>query len=149
MTEKYPNSNGGKETRDNPPTPAHEGSPGPAVEPNTDATWHLQWAVSEALLRTVYDVIEHPGTDAQTAAATVALQVVQATRSFDLTSDADRETLAGQANSVTDRLLELIDTADEFTVSDLQGAVEALALRIVHHQLPIGGNEQTEGGEDE
>ncbi|WP_280483915.1 hypothetical protein [Nocardia farcinica] len=149
MNERFPNTSAHNQDGDNQLAPAHELSPSLAVEPDSDAEWQLRWTVSEALLRTVYEVVEHPGADVRSAAATVALEVVQATRIFNLADEADQHTLAMQADYVADRLIELIDAYDELTTSDFQGGVEALALMLVRQLLPADTAEQAEGGGDE
>ncbi|MBF6446622.1 hypothetical protein ACWDXV_32400 [Nocardia nova] len=120
----------------------------PYAEPDHDREQRLAWDVSEALLRAVYDAAERTGEHARSVAVTVALQQVERTHAF-VSNEDDQHHLAAQANYVADRLIELIDAYDELTTSDLQGAIEALALRLVHHQLPVGGVEQTEGGDHE
>ncbi|OXR47091.1 hypothetical protein B7C42_00213 [Nocardia cerradoensis] len=121
----------------------------PYAEANHDREQRLAWDVSEALLQAVYDAAERTGEDARSVAVTVALQQVERTHAFDVSNEDDQHVLAAQANYVADRLIELIDAYDELTTSDLQGAIEALALRLVHHQLPVGRVEQTEGGDHE
>ncbi|WP_174186427.1 hypothetical protein [Nocardia barduliensis] len=146
MNERLPNTNAHNEYGDNQPAPAHELRPSPAVEPDSNAEWQLRWAVSEALLRTVYEVVEHPGADVRSAAATVALKVVQATRTFNLADEADQHSLATQADYVADRLIELVDAYDELTTGDLQGGVGAVAFMLVRNMLPVDGTERIEGG---
>ncbi|PSR58686.1 MULTISPECIES: hypothetical protein [Nocardia] len=121
----------------------------PPAEPNHDRKQRLAWDVSEALLQAVYDAAERSGEDARSAAVTVALQQVERTHVFDVADEDDQHVLASQADYAAARLVELIDACDELTTSDLQGAIEALAMRLVHHQLPVGGVEQTEGGDHE
>ncbi|MFF0493956.1 hypothetical protein ACFYTQ_33465 [Nocardia sp. NPDC004068] len=152
MSEKLPNTNEHNDYEDNGPTHANEtqeASPTPVVEHDSEAEWQLRWAVSEALLRAVYDAVERPGEHIRSAAVTVAIEVVQATRAFDLRSEDDQRALAARADYVADRIIELAGAYDDLTTSDLQGAVEALSLRLVRNQLPIGDTEQTEGGDHE
>ncbi|MBF4996693.1 hypothetical protein IRT45_05930 [Nocardia sp. BSTN01] len=137
MSEKFQNSQ------------RNSGEAIPPAEQSHDREQRLAWDIGEALLQAVYDAAQHPGQDARSAAATVALQQVQRTYDFDVTEEDDLHALATQADHVADRLVELIDAYEELTTSDLQGAVEALALRLVHHQLPVGRVKGTRGGDHE
>ncbi|MBF6276401.1 MULTISPECIES: hypothetical protein [Nocardia] len=109
----------------------------------------LVWDVGETLLRVIYDAARHPSLDARAAAAAVALQQVQRTHEFDVAEEDGLHELAAKAGYIFARLVELIDAYDELTTSDLQGAVEALTLRLVQRQLPTGTIEQLEGGDHE
>ena len=137
MNEKVPNINVHNESEDNKPTQAHESSPIRALEPDSNREQELRRTVSDALLKVVYGVARNPGEGARYAAAQFALGLVHLTYPFDLTSDADNEELERLAYYVGDRLIELA-AVDDLTTSDLQGIVEALALRLVRQQLPVG-----------
>ncbi|MGV9751104.1 hypothetical protein [Nocardia farcinica] len=145
MNEKllHPQGNSGEQP------PDERADTAPSAEPDDDREQHLTRDVSEALLRAVYNAVERSGKEVRSAAVTVAIEVVQTTHSFDPRSADDRQALAVLADYVADRIVELTGAYEELTTSDLQGAVEALALRLVHNQLPVDGAEQTEGGDHE
>jgi hypothetical protein len=138
MSEKYPNyqRNSGDEQ---PHVARGDLDPVRATRPeaDSDAEWQLRGAVGEALLRTVYDIVEHPSdTDHDTALA-LAVGLVQLTHRFDLDSDTDCRTLGALANYVGDQIIEFAHAYDDLTTSDLQGVAEALALRLVRNQLSV------------
>ncbi|WP_305779072.1 hypothetical protein [Nocardia nova] len=129
--------------------PQHSsGETTPPAEQNHDSE-QLAWDVGETLLRVIYDAARHPSLDARAAAAAVALQQVQRTHEFDVAEEDGLHELAAKAGYIFARLVELIDAYDELPTSDLQGAIEALALRLVHHQVPVGRAEGAKGGDHE
>lgn len=134
MSEKYP-----KPQRDSGEQQPDERADVASSAEASDHEQQLVWEVSEALLRTVYDAVERPGDDEHPAVANTALALVQVTHAFDLSSNTDRQALVSRAKYVGDRMVELVHAHDELTTSDLQGSVEALALRLVRNQLPIEG----------
>ncbi len=147
MSEKYPNyqhNSGGEQPQEQPDASPREPKPEPdptragLPEADSDAEFQLRWDISEALLRAVYNIAGRPGGDTRTAAASLALNVVQLTHGFDLASETDRRTLGSLADTVSDRISELAGAYDDLTTSDLQGSVGALAFMLVRRMLPVG-----------
>lgn len=103
--------------------------------------------MGDALLQAVYNAVEHPPADENAAVANLALALVQATHSFDLSSDTGKHALAVRAHYVGDRIAALIRAYDDLATSDLQRAVDTLALLLVRNALPIEEPEQPEGGD--
>lgn len=117
--------------------------------PDDEREQQLRWDISEALLKAVYDAVEHPRDEPPAAFAELALALVQLTHSFDLNSETGKQALATRSNYISDQLNRLVRHYDDLTTSDLQGGVEALAFMLVRNQLPIDAAESPEGGEHE
>ncbi|MFI9504779.1 hypothetical protein [Nocardia sp. NPDC052566] len=127
----------------------HERTASTPTESDSNHEQQLIGEVGEAMLQTIYDAVEHPVDEIQPAVAELALALVQVTHSFDLNADTGKQALAMRARYVTDRIVALVRAYDELTTSDLQGAVDALALLLVRNVLPIDEAGQTEGGDHE
>ncbi|MCX4098030.1 antirestriction protein ArdA [Nocardia sp. alder85J] len=138
MSEKYPapQHNSGQEHR------GEHTDVTPSAEVDSNNERQLTWVMSEALLRAVYDIVEHPGEEACAAAATLAQGLVQLTHEFDVNSEDQQRDLAVRTDYVTDQIVEIAGAYDDLTTSDLQGAVEALALRLVGRQLDVDPNHE-------
>ncbi|MDO3645659.1 hypothetical protein [Nocardia mangyaensis] len=105
----------------------------------------LQWTISDALLAAIGTLVKHPGDFATVTAA--ASRVVRFTHQFDPTSESDLYAAAALTNYVFDRIVQLADEYHELTTSDLQGAVGAIALRLIRNE--ISGDPGRTAPEDE
>ncbi|WP_280410274.1 hypothetical protein [Nocardia brasiliensis] len=140
MNEKYPGPQHNSDQSDERTEAA------PSAESDSHREQQLVWEVSDALLRAVYRAVEYPSDGQPATIANLALALVQATHSFDLSGDTGKYLLAVRARYVSDRIAALIRAYDELTTGDLQGAVDAVALLLVRNALPVNDAEQTEGG---
>lgn len=102
-------------------------------EHDSDQEWELLWTISDALLAAVDNLAKHPGDHA--AAARVAAKVVRFTHQFDPTSEGDMHAEAAVANQVFNEIVRFAGEHDKLTTSDLQGALEAVALRLIRHEI--------------
>lgn len=144
MNEKYPQ----------PQRNSSEDEPGAADtitsdEPGGEPELELRWAISDAILVAIDNMIEQPGDASHAATCALADRLVQHIYGAIPPDGQDRQTLALLTNTLTDRIIELAGAYQQLTTSDLQGAVEALALRLVRHQLPSAAKRDVEGGDHE
>ncbi|QLY30422.1 hypothetical protein H0264_35765 [Nocardia huaxiensis] len=140
------------------PYPQHNSGEQPS-DSQGDAVWfaeapdhreqQLIWAVGDALLQAVYAAAENPGDETHAKVADTALEVVWATHIVNPASATDQQVLTAQANYICDRIVELAHTCDDLTTSDLQGVIDALALRLVRNRLPLDATERAKGGDHE
>jgi hypothetical protein len=153
MNEKYPHPqhHSGEAAPDDPMlhTPDHAETGDPAsAESDSDHDWELRWAVIDAILAAIDNMVEHPGDAARAAIFTLARRLVEHVYGA-VTGDQDEQALATLTDTVAERILTLADAHDDLTTSDLQGGVEALAFLLVRQQLPAGDTQPIEGGEHE
>lgn len=144
MNEKYlhPQQNSGEDEPNSPEI-------GTTTEPGGDYETELRWAISDAILAAIDNMIEQPGEASRAATCALADRLVQHVYDAIPPDVQDRQTLALLTNTLTDRIIELAGAYQQLTTSDLQGAVEALALRLVRHQLPSAAKRDVEGGDHE
>lgn len=148
MNETYPHPqhNSGDGSPDGQPRLSHK-ERFSSSESDVRRERHLSWAVSEALLRAVYEAVGH-AEQVRAAAAEVALEQVQRTHMFNMADEAERDAQLALATYLADQIVELANAYDDLTTSDMQGVVEALAWRLASNELPIPGANANAASED-
>ncbi|MGS2809327.1 hypothetical protein [Nocardia sp. MW-W600-9] len=144
MSEKYPQPQRNS-SEDEPEAADTITSDEPGGEPELE----LRWAISDAILAAIDNMIEQPGDASHAATRALADRLVQHVYGAIPPDGQDRQPVALLTATVTDRIIELAGAYQQLTTSDLQGAVEALALPLVRHQLISDAKRDVEGGDHE
>ncbi|MGV9834257.1 hypothetical protein ACWDUL_08685 [Nocardia niigatensis] len=132
MNEKHPTPDSSNEA------PSEEPEQPDAVSDEARSVeLQLTWEVGEILLRAVNAARDHSAEDVRSQLNWAVMDVIETLHRFRHTTEFDTDAATKQAAHVTGRLLDLVEAVDAFTTSDLQGAVDALAIQLVRNRLQV------------